>query len=144
MALSVPMLDGWLEQHHPVRDHCQESLRTSSLGGHASWYRDNLSHCSEAMLHYEWAWMGERIAALNHGRFAAGGDGATGPQGIACPPEPRLAELLSESQLFHTLLLREFAARGLRPLPLRGPVVASEEAWNIASASVRQAWGIQP
>jgi hypothetical protein len=122
-----------------------EALRTSRLGGHARWYRENLLHCSEPMLQYEWAWMTGRLAALRHCRDVGegGGDGG-GDVAMACPPEGRLEALLSESQLFRTLLLQEFAARGLRPLPARGTVVPSEEAWEITSLSVRQEWGIQP
>jgi hypothetical protein len=154
LAVSVPILEPILEQLRRERNESatapqpaawpgpepsavQAGLRTSSLGCHASWYRENLSHCSEAMLQYEWAWMNGRIAALRHCRAGEGGE-------LACPPEPRLDGLLSESQLFRTLLLQEFASRGLRPLPPRGTVVPSEEAWEITSASVRQEWGIQP
>jgi hypothetical protein len=115
----------------------QESLRTSSLGCHASWYRENLGHCSAPMLQYEWAWMNGRIAALRHCRAGQAGE-------LACPPESRIEALLSETQVFRTLLLQEFASRGLRPEPPRGTVVPSEEAWEITSASIRQQWGIQP
>jgi hypothetical protein len=141
LAASLPLLEPILEQLRRERNEgplpAEAGLRASSLGCHASWYRENLSHCSEAMLQYEWAWMNGRIAALRHCRAGEGAD-------LACPPEPRLEVLLGESQLFHTLLLQEFASRGLRPLPPRGTVVASEEAWEITSASVRQEWGIQP
>jgi hypothetical protein len=142
LAVSVPILEPILEQlrqertNHPRPD-AVPALRDSSLGCHASWYRENLGHCSEPMLQYEWAWMNGRIAALRHCR--AGSDDA-----LACPPEPRVEGLLTESQLFRTLLLQEFASRGLRPLPPRGTVVPSEEAWEITSTSVRQEWGIQP
>lgn len=154
LAVSVPILEPILEQLLRERDEAtpphiaaasegepstvEAGLRSSSLGCHASWYRENLSHCSEAMLQYEWAWMNGRLAALRHCRASEGSELA------ACPPEPRLDGLLSESQLFRTLLLQEFASRGLRPLPPRGTVVASEEAWEITSASVRQEWGIEP
>jgi hypothetical protein len=150
LTLSVPILEPILEQLCRERNESavppqpaaepspvQAGLRTSSLGCHASWYRENLSHSSEAMLQYEWAWMNGRIAALRHCRAGEGGE-------LACPPELRLEGLLSESQLFRTLLLQEFASRGLRPQPPRGTVVPSEEAWEITSASVRQEWGIQP
>ncbi len=153
LAVSVPILEPILEQLRrerneavapqaeagPVAEPCtgEAGLRSSSLGCHASWYRENLSHCSEAMLQYEWAWMNGRLAALRQCRAGEGGE-------LACPPEPRLEGLLGESQLFRTLLLQEFASRGLRPQPPRGTVVASEEAWEITSASVRQEWGIQP
>jgi hypothetical protein len=143
LAVSVPILEPILEQWRRERNESAASpqpavgLRTSSLGCHASWYRENLSQCTEAMLQYEWAWMSGRLAALRHCRSGEGDE-------LACPPEPRLEGLLRESQLFRTLLLQEFASRGLRPLPPRGTVVASEEAWEITSASVRQEWGIQP
>jgi hypothetical protein len=141
-AVSVPILEPILEQlrrerHEASPPQAAAGLRSSSLGCHASWYRENLSHCSEAMLQYEWAWMTGRLAALRHCRAGEGGE-------LACPPRQRLDGLLSEAQLFRTLLLQEFASRGLRPLPPRGTVVASEEAWEITSASVRQEWGIQP
>ena len=54
MPLTIPMLDAWLEPGRHDGEADRESLRTSSLGCHASWYRDTLSQCSEAMLHYEW------------------------------------------------------------------------------------------
>lgn len=113
----------------------QEPLRTSSLGCHAHWYRENLGHCNEPMLQYEWAWINRRLTALQ--RCSSGEAGE-----LACPPRSRLEPLLSESQLLRTLLLQEFASRGLRPLPPRGTVVPSEEAWEITSASVRQEWGM--
>jgi hypothetical protein len=50
--------------------------------------------------------------------------------------------MLSESQLFRTLLLQEISSRGLTPLPPQGEVIASEEAWEITSNTVRQEWGI--
>jgi hypothetical protein len=154
LTVSLPILEPILEQlqrerteitaplqpsNWPAVEPCsvQEGLRTSSLGCHASWYRENLNHCSEPMLQYEWAWMNGRIVTLGHCRAGEGGE-------LACPPEPRLEEMLSESQLFRTLLLQEFASRGLRPLPPRAAVVPSEEAWEITSASVRQEWGIEP
>lgn len=159
MPITAPILEPWLEQRSPGEQVHQESPRVSSLGCQASWYRDNLGHCSEAMLQYEWAWMHGRIAALARCRIGAHGNSegdavtnsvdhgeGNSPESAAapCPPPARLQELLSECQLFHTLLLQEFTSRGLRPLPPRGPVVASEEAWEITSASVRQAWGIRP
>jgi hypothetical protein len=118
---------------------CVQGLRSSPLGCHATWYRENLSHCSEAMLQYEWAWMNGRIDALEHCRHEEGspaGDQDTGPEAA------RLADLLSESQLFLTLLLREFAGRGLRPSAAKGTVIPSEEAWEITSLQVKQDWGI--
>ncbi|MFM7264512.1 MAG: hypothetical protein ACKOZW_02760 [Cyanobium sp.] len=143
MPITVPILEAWLERRPLGGQASQESLRTSSLGCHASWFRDNLGQCSNAMLQYEWAWMDGRLAALAQ----CGGDASIGPgapPASPCPPEARLAALLTESQLLQTLLLQEFTSRGLRPLPPLGPVVASEEAWEITSASVRQTWGIQP
>jgi hypothetical protein len=153
-TVSVPILEPILEQLRRERNEIsappqlsrgsqgensadQEALRTSRLGCHANWYRENLGHCSEPMLQYEWAWMNGRIAALRHCRAGEGGE-------LVCPPESRLEGLLSESQVFRTLLMQEFASRGLRPLPPRGTVVPSEEAWEITSLSVRQEWGIQP
>ncbi|MEB3256018.1 MAG: hypothetical protein VKJ05_06485 [Synechococcaceae cyanobacterium] len=102
------------------------------LGCHASWYRDNLALCNEAMLQYEWAWIKGRIATLI--RYRA--------DGCRYPQDGKLERLLHESQRCRSLLRQEFSRRGLRPLPPRGPVVASEEAWEITSCSVRQAWGI--
>jgi hypothetical protein len=129
-----------LAQHH------------AQLGCQASWYRDNLARCSDAMLQYEWAWMKDRLTALLRCRAAAQAAVRPGTQAGAsspppaearrCPQEGELKRLLGESQLCHRLLRQEFACRGLRPLPPRGPVVASEEAWEITSSSVRQAWGI--
>lgn len=129
MPTTGPSLETWLEQ--------------GPRGGQASWFRDILGQCSDAMLQYEWAWMHGRLSALSQCRIDANGD-APATAASACPPEARLTALLTESQLFQTLLLQEFTSRGLRPLPPLGPVVASEEAWEITSASVRQAWGIQP
>lgn len=106
--------------------------RRPRLGCQARWYRDNLALCTEAMLQYEWAWMKGRLAALVRCRTDAGRD----------PQNGELQKLLRESRLCHSLLRQEFAGRGLRPRPARGPVVASEEAWEITSSSVRQAWGI--
>jgi hypothetical protein len=111
-----------------------DGQRPAPLGRQASWYRDNLALCSEAMLQYEWAWMKGRIAALVRCRADA--------PASQCPQGGELERLLRESQLCHSLLRQEFAHRRLRPLPPRGPVVASEEAWEITSSSVRQAWGI--
>jgi hypothetical protein len=113
-----------------------DGQRRAPLGCQASWYRDNLALCSEAMLQYEWAWMKGRIAALVRCRADAPA------QARQCPQGGDLERLLGESQLCHSLLRQEFACRGLRPLPPLGPVVASEEAWEITSSSVRQAWGI--
>lgn len=104
-----------------------DELRTSSLGCHATWYRENLGQCNEPMLHYEWAWLNGRIEALEHCHDACRGG---------------LGEMLAESQLFRTLLLREFAARGLTPSPPRATVVPSEEAWEITSVRVKEEWGI--
>jgi hypothetical protein len=122
-------------------------LRDSWLGSHATWYRENLGHCNEAMLQYEWAWMSGRIATLRH--FHGSGSGpaacadARGADGSELSQlDPRLSALLSESQLFRTLLLQEFSSRGMTPMPPRGTVVASEEAWEITSTMVRQEWGI--
>ncbi len=123
------------------------SLRGSALGSHATWYRENLGQCNEPMLQYEWAWMNGRIATLRH--FQSSGSGpavqadARGGDGSELRQlDPRLAALLSESQLFRTLLLQEFSSRGLTPMPPRGTVVKSEEAWEITSTEVRQQWGI--
>lgn len=143
MPTTGPRLETWLEQAPRGGLASRESLRTSSLGCIASWFRDILGQCSDAMLQYEWAWMHGRLSALSQCRIDANGDAAA-TAASACPPEARLTALLTESQLFQTLLLQEFTSRGLRPLPPLGPVVASEEAWEITSASVRQAWGIQP
>jgi hypothetical protein len=120
-----------------------QGLRTSSLGCHASWYRENLSQCSEAMLQYEWTWMNGHIDALE--RYLCDAEGREAEPDFRQAFEPnqaRLEALLSESQLFLTLLLREFASRGLRPAPPKAPVIPSEEAWEITSARVRQDWGI--
>jgi hypothetical protein len=129
-----------------------DGQRPAPLGRQACWYRDNLALCSEAMLQYEWAWMKGRIAALVRcsadARTASGADCqartiiAPPAQARQCPQGGDLERLLGESHLYHSLLRQEFAYRGLRPLPPRGPVVASEEAWEITSSSVRQAWGI--
>ena len=143
MPTTGPRLETWLEQRPRGGQASRESLRTSSLGCHASWFRDILGQCSEAMLQYEWAWMHGRLSALAQCRIDTDGVVPVTPS-ASCPPEARLTALLTESQLFQTLLLQEFTSRGLRPQPPRGPVVASEEAWEITSASVRQAWGIQP
>jgi hypothetical protein len=105
----------------------QEGLRSTSLGCHADWYRENLGHCSEPMLQYEWAWLQGRIDALR--QLQAGEDG-------------RYRDLRSECQIFRTLLLQEFASRGLRPMPPRACVISSEEAWEITSRKVREDWGI--
>jgi hypothetical protein len=104
-----------------------DELRTSSLGCHATWYRENLGQCNEAMLQYEWAWLNGRIDALEH--VQDDGKGAFG-------------EMLAETQLFRTLLLREFAARGLSPSPPKATVIPSEEAWEITSLRVKEEWGI--
>jgi hypothetical protein len=104
-----------------------DELRTSSLGCHATWYRENLGQCNEPMLQYEWAWLNGRIDALEH--VQDDGKGAFG-------------EMLAESQLFRTLLLREFASRGLTPLPPKATVIPSEEAWEITSLRVKEEWGI--
>lgn len=123
-------------------------FRDSRLGCHATWYRDNLAQCNEAMLQYEWAWMNGRIATLRHFHSSGSGPAACADDGRRADGselshlDPRLAALLSESQLFRTLLLQEFSSRGLTPMPPRGTVVASEEAWEITSTMVRQQWGI--
>ena len=123
------------------------SLRGSELGCHATWYRENLVQCNEPMLQYEWAWMNGRIATLRHFHGSGSGPAARVDARAAdgselCQLDPRLAELLAESQLFRTLLMQEFSARGLTPMPPRGTVVTSEEAWEITSTAVRQEWGI--
>jgi hypothetical protein len=104
-----------------------DELRTSSLGCHATWYRENLGQCNEPMLQYEWAWLNGRIDALEH--VQADGKGA-------------FREMLAETQLFRTLLLREFAARGMSPSPPKANVIPSEEAWEITSLRVKEEWGI--
>jgi hypothetical protein len=123
----------------------QTSLRHSQLGYHASWYRENLGQCNEPMLQYEWAWMHGRIATLRNccsaGRANAG-EARTEDGSELSESDPRLAQLLLQSQLFRTLLLQEFCSRGLKPMPPRGTVVACEEAWEITSTAVRQEWGI--
>lgn len=122
-------------------------LRESALGCHATWYRENLGKCNEPMLQYEWAWMNGRIATLRHFHSSGGGSAAR-PDARGCDGselgqlDPRLAGLLAESQLFRTLLLQEFSSRGLTPMPPRGTVVDSEQAWEITSTAVRQEWGI--
>lgn len=108
-------------------DSSGDELRTSSLGCHATWYRENLIQCNEPMLQYEWAWLNGRIDALEHCH-----DDGNGP----------LGEMLAESQLFRTLLMREFAARGLSPSPPKATVIPSEEAWEITSLRVKEEWGI--
>lgn len=123
------------------------SLRGSALGCHATWYRENLGQCNEPMLQYEWAWMNGRIATLRHFHGSGSGpasrqDAKGGDVSELCQLDPRLAALLAESQLFRTLLLQEFSSRGLTPMPPRGTVVESEEAWEITSTEVRQQWGI--
>lgn len=156
----------------PIRDHLQHScdpadsllpsvsaslqepehasLRHSQLGCHATWYRENLGQCNEPMLQYEWAWMHGRIATLRH-CCSAGSDSIgearpdearPGDESALSEDDPRLAELLLQSQLFRTLLMQEFCSRGLKPMPPRGTVVACEEAWEITSTAVRQEWGI--
>jgi len=116
-----------------------QGLRTSVLGCHAAWYRENLSHCSEPMLQYEWAWMNAHIDALEQFRCDALGHEGVHASG---PRDAQLAAHLSESPLFLTLLLREFACRGLRPSPVKATVIPSEEAWEITSLQVKQEWGI--
>jgi len=108
-------------------DTAGDELRTSSLGCHATWYRDNLVQCNQPMLQYEWAWLNGRIDALEH-----------------CLEQGRgtLGEMLAEAQLFRTLLLREFAARGISPSSPKAIVIPSEEAWAITSLQVKEEWGI--
>jgi len=117
----------------------KESLRTSALGCHASWYVENLEHCSEPMLQYESAWIQGRIQALQHCCREAESKAETP---LEWTNQERVTEMLAESQLFLTLLLREFAARGLQPKPPKADVIPSEEAWEITSQKVKELWGI--
>lgn len=120
----------------PASDHY---LRSSTLGCHALWYVENLEQCSAPMLQYESAWINGRIDALErclskHGR-----------NGEISRSEEELqivGQMLEESQLFLSLLLREFAARGLDPAPPKAAVIPSEEAWEITSQKVKEEWGI--
>jgi|LakMenEpi03Aug12_release.lakeMendotaPanAssembly.Ray.scaffolds.fasta_scaffold192197_3 hypothetical protein len=132
-----------------AREQCASAgLRSSALGCHATWYRENLGQCNEPMLQYEWAWMNGRLATLRHFQRSGSGPAALAMDARVADGselsqlDPRLAEMLSESQLFRTLLLQEFSSRGLTPLPPQGEVIASEEAWEITSNTVRQEWGI--
>lgn len=104
------------------QDQATVSLRGSRLGSDASWYRENLGLCNEPMLQYEWAWMNGRIATLRHFHSSGGGasvraDGRAGEGSERSQFDLRLAELLSESQLFRTLLLQELSSRGITPMP---------------------------
>jgi hypothetical protein len=148
----------WLETNHWLGFGAQEGdssgsddqLRSSALGCHASWYRDNLAHCSEPMLQYEWAWINQRIDALDHQRtqgtpalcFVENSSSEQDNEPGLAPLHGNLAERLAESQLFLTLLLREFAMRGLRPSTPKAAVIPSEEAWEITSQLVKEEWGI--
>jgi len=149
----------WQETNHwvgfaaPERDGSgsDDQLRSSALGCHASWYRDNLADCSEAMLQYEWAWINQRIDALDRQRtqesspLSLVADSSHAKSDEPDPPAPlhgSLAEHLAESQLFLNLLLREFAVRGMRPSTPKAAVIPSEEAWEITSKLVKEEWGI--
>jgi hypothetical protein len=87
----------------PILEECRsettdQGLRSTRLGRHATWYRESLAHCSEAILAYEWAWL--------HGRMDALG---------AQPALVRFRRELADCQLFRTLLLQEFGSRNLHP-----------------------------
>jgi hypothetical protein len=113
--------------------------RTSTLGCHAAWYVENLEHCSEPMLQYELAWIQGRIQALEH---CCRHDQSEADSRLELANHRHVTDMLAETQLFQTLLLREFAARGLHPKPPKADVIPSEEAWEITSQKVKESWGI--
>lgn len=105
------------------------------LGLHSRQYAEQLAACSEAMLHYELAWLEQHREALELCRVnpemlqVAGG-------------ERHLAQMLEETEQFEALLAAEIDRRGLAPDPHRHTVVANEHAWELSHAAICEAWGI--
>ena len=105
------------------------------LRRHSQHYAERLAQCSEAMLGYELAWLGQHREALELCRLqpemleAAGG---------AC----QLQRMEQEFFLFEQALASELAQRGLSPRPQRHAVVANEHAWELTHPGIRQVWGI--
>ena len=105
------------------------------LGLHSRQYAEQLAACSEAMLHYELAWLEQHREALELCRVnpemlqVAGG-------------ERHLAQMLEETEQFEALLAAEIDRRGLAPDPHRHAVVANEHAWELSHAAICEAWGI--
>jgi len=87
------------------------------------------------MLQYEWAWIHEQVDRLRR---------------CCLDPElmirwggrARVHILLEEAVMLLGVLERVFQQRRLVPLAEQPGVVPSEEAWEITSLAVKQAWGI--
>lgn len=111
-------------------------LSAGTLRCHRQCYRDHLERCSDAMLQYEWAWIHEQVDHLR--RCFLDPDGMNRWGGRL-----RVQILLEEAVMLLGVIERVFQQRQLVPLVSRPGVVPSEEAWEITSLAVKQAWGIQ-
>lgn len=104
------------------------------LEEHLKLYAARLADCSDAMLHYEGAWLEQHIETLE-----------------LCARQPtmlasaggveRVERLLQESLRFRQLLERCREGRGMTDRGARAAVVASEHAWELSDPGLRRAWG---
>jgi hypothetical protein len=107
------------------------------MGLHSRQYAEQLVACTEAMLHYELAWLEQHRQALELCRVNPGMLQVAGG-------ERHLARMLEDTEQFEALLAAELERRGLAPDPHRHTVVANEHAWELSHAAICQAWGIEP
>jgi hypothetical protein len=114
-----------------------DNMKKEAMNCHASCYRDNLHHCNDAMLQYEWAWLEEHVQALRRSQLQP--EVMTSLGGVE-----NVKILISECVLFQLILQEEFGRRHLSPLGSHASIVPSEEAWEITSLKVKQDWGIVP
>jgi hypothetical protein len=131
--------------HHPVADDASAPGEdqtpspelTPGIETHIRQYRDNLRHCSDAMLRYEWAWLEEHLSSLNLSSGHAEMRQALGGRGS-------VETLLLESAAFQEQLQQEMDERGLTPANRTGPLVPLEHAWEVSNDAILQAWDIEP
>lgn len=99
-------------------------------------FRDELQHCSDAMLQYEWSWLSRHEEGLSLCRSSdTMTKAAGGPQ--------QLERLIQQAHTYRDELQALFCQRGLAPQQPSNPVEPSEHAWDLSHAALREAWGIE-
>ncbi|WP_157665281.1 hypothetical protein [Cyanobium sp. NIES-981] len=100
-------------------------------------FSDELEHCTDAMLQYEWAWLERHREDLEQCRFNPTMLEATGGRA-------HLEALIAQASQYAAQLEEIFSRKGLMPCQHSHSVAPAEHAWELSNQGLREQWGITP